>query len=59
MNKKTKESKEKKIQPRGKFILVRQDEEESRVSQSGLIVPSNVEQEQKSHRNCLISWPTN
>jgi len=37
-----------KIKPRGKQILVRPDGEASRVSEHGLITPSNVEQEKKS-----------
>ena len=37
-----------KIQPRGKYVLVEVDKEESRVSKSGLVTPANVEQERKS-----------
>lgn len=37
-----------KITPRGKQVLVRPDEEESRTLASGLVVPSNVEQEQRA-----------
>lgn len=37
-----------KIIPRGKFVLVRQDDEGSRISENGIITPSNVEQEKKA-----------
>lgn len=37
-----------KIIPRGKQILVKPDGEGSRVTDSGLVMPSNVEQEQKA-----------
>jgi len=37
-----------KITPRAKQILVQPDPEKSRESESGLITPSNVEQEQKA-----------
>ena len=36
------------IIPRGKHILVKPDDEESRVSKSGLVKPGNIEQERKS-----------
>ena len=41
-------SKEVIITPRGKQALVRQDDEKSRVSEHGLITPSNIEQERKA-----------
>jgi len=37
-----------KILPRGTHVLIKPDSEESRVSEYGIITPSNVEQEQKS-----------
>lgn len=37
-----------KMIPRGNQVLVRPDDEESRVSESGLVKPSNIEQEQKA-----------
>ena len=40
--------KEKKIVPRGRHILVRPDDEASRTTESGLMVPSSVEQEQRA-----------
>jgi chaperonin GroES len=36
------------IKPRGQYILVKQDTPEDRENQFGLLMPSNVEQEQKS-----------
>lgn len=36
------------IEPIGKNILVKPDEQKSKVSESGLITPANVEQEQKA-----------
>jgi chaperonin GroES len=38
----------KKILPRGKYMLVRQAEEESRENENGLIIPASEEQERKS-----------
>ena len=40
--------KTKTIIPRGKNILVKPDEEESRTTESGLVTPDNVEQEKKA-----------
>jgi chaperonin GroES len=37
-----------KIVPRGKYMLVLPDSEDSRTNENGLIIPSNVEQEQKA-----------
>lgn len=37
-----------KIQPRGKYILVKRDEAKSRVSEHGISAPSNTEQEEKA-----------
>lgn len=37
-----------KIIPRGKQILVQQQEEESRITEHGLVTPKTVEQERKS-----------
>lgn len=37
-----------KIIPRGKYILVKQDDEASRVTDSGLVIPDKVEQERKA-----------
>jgi chaperonin GroES len=37
-----------KIEPRGKYILVKQDPEDARENEVGLIIPGNVEQEQKA-----------
>lgn len=39
---------ETKITPRGKYVLVRPDEEQSRENEFGIITPTNVEQEQKA-----------
>lgn len=36
------------IKPRGKYVFVKVDTEESRESANGIITPSNVEQERKS-----------
>lgn len=36
------------IKPRKKHILLKPEGEQSRISESGLITPSNVEQEKKS-----------
>ena len=36
------------IKPRGQYILVRQNKEDSRESANGIITPENVEQEQKA-----------
>ena len=41
-------SKKVKIIPRGKYILVTPDPEKSRVSDSGIVTPDNIEQEQKA-----------
>jgi len=37
-----------KIIPRGKQVLVKPDEEKSRILESGLVTPDNVEQERKA-----------
>ena len=37
-----------KINPRGKQILVRQEDEKSRISEHGLSMPDSVEQERKA-----------
>lgn len=37
-----------KITPRGKQILVKQDDEKARISEHGLATPSSVEQERKA-----------
>jgi len=37
-----------KILPRGKQVLIKPISEESRISENGLIIPSNIEQERKS-----------
>jgi co-chaperonin GroES (HSP10) len=37
-----------KITPRGKYILVRPDEESNKENEFGLITPSNVEEEKKA-----------
>lgn len=37
-----------KIVPRGKNLLIKQQEEESRESEYGIILPNNVEQEKKA-----------
>lgn len=37
-----------KIQPRGKYILVKRDEAASRVSEHGISAPSSTEQEEKA-----------
>ena len=37
-----------KIIPRGKYILVKRDEAESRVSEHGIAAPTNTEQEEKA-----------
>lgn len=37
-----------KIQPRGKYILVKRDEAESRVSEHGISAPSSTEREEKA-----------
>lgn len=44
----TKKEKAVKIVPRGKYVLVRPDNEESRESAHGILVPDAVEQEQRS-----------
>jgi chaperonin GroES len=44
----TTKSKLKKIIPLGFYVLVKVAAEESRENENGLIIPSNVEQEQKS-----------
>jgi len=46
----TKKQKEKKvvIVPRGKQILVRVDDEQSRVNEYGIVIPDEVEQERKA-----------
>ena len=54
MANKTKESK---IRPRSKHVLVRQDEDESRESDFGIIMPSNVEQEQKAIGTVIAVGP--
>lgn len=38
----------KKIIPRGKYILVKRDEAESKVSEHGISAPTNSEQEEKA-----------
>lgn len=40
--------KEPKITPRAKYILVQPDEKKSRMSESGLLKPSNLDEEQKA-----------
>ena len=40
--------KEKKILPRGKYVLVKQEKPGERRSEMGLIIPDSVEQEQKA-----------
>lgn len=45
---KTKESKEKKVIPRGKYVLVLQEEPQTRESEFGIITPDSDEQEQKA-----------
>jgi co-chaperonin GroES (HSP10) len=42
-------SKTQKIIPRGKWVLVRPTEKESRTTNQGLIVPATQEQEQKAY----------
>lgn len=37
-----------KVQPRGKYVLVRPDEAEARESEHGILVPDAVEQEQRA-----------
>lgn len=37
-----------KIKPRGKRVLVRQDDPEDKVSAMGLIIPDNVEEDRKA-----------
>lgn len=37
-----------KIKPRSKQVLVKQDSEESRVSENGIVTPNSVDQEKKS-----------
>lgn len=43
-----KEEKKKKILPRGKYMLVRQDAPEARETAQGIIIPSSEEQEEKA-----------
>ncbi len=45
------------IQPRGKYILVQQEEEPSRVLDSGLVIPSNMEQEKKAFGSVISMGP--
>ena len=46
-----------KITPRGKQILVKQDEEKSRESEHGILTPDNVEQEQKAIGTVIAVGP--
>ena len=46
-----------KIKPRGKQILVEPDPEESRVSDTGIIIPHTTEQEQKAIGTVLAVGP--
>lgn len=46
-----------KIIPRGKQILVKQDAEKKRVSEYGIVTPTNVEQERKSVGTVLAVGP--
>lgn len=43
----------KKILPRGKYILVRQDEPESRENEFGIIIPTSTEVEQKAQGDVI------
>jgi chaperonin GroES len=43
-----KKTTEKKVYPRGKYVLVKQDEPETRESEFGILSPDSTEQEQKS-----------
>lgn len=41
------------IKPRGKYVLVKPDEKANRKNENGIIIPSNVEQEQKSQGDVI------
>lgn len=52
-----KNTKKIKIYPRGKQILVKPDGEESKISEHGIMMPSNIEQEQKAIGTVLAVGP--
>lgn len=44
-----------KIRPRGKYILIKRDEAEERVSEFGIVTPDNIEREQKAYGTVLAT----
>ena len=46
-----------KIRPRGKQILVKPEEEQSRESENGIVTPDNIEQESKAMGEVIAVGP--